>query len=546
MDPTIPGMETVVASVSGYHGSERFKLIKLISRTGASYVGTMSRSITHLVCWKFEGEKYILAKKFRIKVVNHQWIEDCIKQRRFMPEGPYMLKSGREVGPLSLQDPVSDKLPPSKNGKVLSDISNLRDEFRSKRDYEDDTAFVSGYDPVFLNKDLFSGAGENKDISRKSKLRKVGGSSNQQDRSSSRKRLQDPPFGLPPFQDEDSSYSCSLESRRGKRIVLEHEELQTHHVTQSFKGKRNSSDDLGVISMIESSQKGRRRLKKNDFTGNMETIILDSDEESCPVQPHGNINIAEPAYTCSEGNLVVNESENEGTSYNSNGPVDYTEHVRDESNDCAWIRSTSCPESSTPLGSPSEHPALEKSNMITKNAEQLTASTTTEESGEPWCAICWIEFCETIGVLECGHRFCYSCIDGWARQQDSERKIPTCPLCKARFVRIAKVEDADCSDQKIYSQTIPVRAVLTAGGERQRFGTNPFFSSTYDVTTGEDRQWSRRWGCTKCREREPEDLLVKCDVCEIRVVHTYCLDPYVEPWKCPHCRDLQSLLRRSY
>lgn len=39
----------MVATVSGYHGSDRFNLIRAISFAGANYVGRMTKSVTHLV-----------------------------------------------------------------------------------------------------------------------------------------------------------------------------------------------------------------------------------------------------------------------------------------------------------------------------------------------------------------------------------------------------------------------------------------------------------------------------------------------------------------
>lgn len=98
----IEGMRSVVATVTGYVGIERFNIIKLISKAGASYVGSMNQSTTHLICWKYEGRKYELAKRLEIKIVNHQWVEDCIKKGRRLPEYSYTFQCGCEVGPLLL------------------------------------------------------------------------------------------------------------------------------------------------------------------------------------------------------------------------------------------------------------------------------------------------------------------------------------------------------------------------------------------------------------------------------------------------------------
>ena len=49
----------------------------------------LAPSVTHLVWYKFEGEKYKRAERLGIKIVNHRWLEDCLKSWKILPEDDY-------------------------------------------------------------------------------------------------------------------------------------------------------------------------------------------------------------------------------------------------------------------------------------------------------------------------------------------------------------------------------------------------------------------------------------------------------------------------
>ncbi|KAL5739535.1 hypothetical protein ACOSP7_028423 [Xanthoceras sorbifolium] len=494
-------MESVVATVSGYHGSERFNLIKLITRAGFNYVGAMSSSTTHLVCWKFEGKKYDLAKKFRTIVVNHGWVEDCVKHGKRVSERPYMLQSGQELGPLLLEIPLF-----TKKHTVYSDQSYSNDSEKEKSDTQCRGSGPDVWTDSFLLKEnLLPKIGKSKGRLHESKPKQFKKTSKWGQQSSIKYCFEEPPLsGLVRVEYEESSSDSSIHSMRGERKVLMHEESNSH---SSIVLKREKKICKGVCSTSSAKPvgKGRRLVKKSVGRDVLESVLLESDQ--------------------------YEQTRTGGTSddrfHNHGGTTecfeDFEELVeRNHPPALKGVPQDGCSEFENLYGEVNDAAQIGHVNRI-PTSEDVS------------CAICWTEFSSTRGVLPCGHRFCYSCIQEWADHMDKMRKISTCPLCKASFVSITKMKDAAASDQKIYSQTVPCASstmdiVMLGDQDRPSIGAQELSVPA----------------CGKCRSREPEDLLIRCHLCRIRCIHSYCLDPPLLPWTCVHCQDLQMLYHYSY
>ncbi|XP_076905471.1 BRCT domain-containing protein At4g02110-like [Bidens hawaiensis] len=94
----IPGARSLVICLTGYQCEDREDIMTMVELMGAKVSKPLiANKVTHLICYKFEGEKYLLAKKMkRIKLINHRWLEDCLKAWKIVPEEDYC-KSGYEL-----------------------------------------------------------------------------------------------------------------------------------------------------------------------------------------------------------------------------------------------------------------------------------------------------------------------------------------------------------------------------------------------------------------------------------------------------------------
>ncbi|GMI98875.1 hypothetical protein HRI_003556800 [Hibiscus trionum] len=94
----IPGAKSLIVCLTGYQRQDRDDIMTLVSLMGAQFSKPLVASkVTHLICYKFEGEKYELAKKIKkIKLINHRWLEDCLREWEILSEANYS-KSGYEL-----------------------------------------------------------------------------------------------------------------------------------------------------------------------------------------------------------------------------------------------------------------------------------------------------------------------------------------------------------------------------------------------------------------------------------------------------------------
>ncbi|KAK1558442.1 hypothetical protein Q3G72_002359 [Acer saccharum] len=106
----IPGAKSLVVCLTGYQRQDRDDIMTMVGLMGAQFSKPLvANKVTHLICYKFEGEKYELAKKIKkIKLVNHRWLEDCLRDWELVPEDNYV-RSGYELEMMEIEAKDSEE-----------------------------------------------------------------------------------------------------------------------------------------------------------------------------------------------------------------------------------------------------------------------------------------------------------------------------------------------------------------------------------------------------------------------------------------------------
>ncbi|KAJ7549056.1 hypothetical protein O6H91_07G038300 [Diphasiastrum complanatum] len=518
-DKPIMGGESVIATVSGYPLAERDKLVKLIQKTGAYYIGSLSKDkpITHVVCWRFSGKKYELAKRWGKVVVNHCWFEDCLKAGRRLSEKPYTLASGEIVGHVNWEE-KGDACPLKSSESLVSQVeqhlATLQVHSKTighalpepadgcEQKFEaTENAGSEPYEKFENNPQVFAifeeavrnipqepsvGHGEHnyfetdeihrleKDVIVTNERRLVGTWSNHYDESKSAR-----------CQQQSLMLGCFKQMEKELlKNPIKHS-IDTNAGTEPSCSKRNNSNDaspkLGLYEQLLLKRGKRQLLTRN------QSSYLQRSSEKCKLKQ-------QPSSSSHESRSLHREI------LNCNG------NPRNPDN-CGTA----------------PHLELEEQASDLLGTNSYVSPT---PAAEVTCVICQDQSeCSEEGLLTCGHKFCFPCIRRWAYK--SQSKAPSCPLCKSPFDFIMK------------------RAVLEKATDNGAafIATSKEISETVVMVKKQAAVLNllqQELSCILCQSRDTEELLLVCNGCGERAAHTFCLDPPWPaasgvPWFCARC-----------
>lgn len=212
----------------------------------------------------------------------------------------------------------------------------------------------------------------------------------------------------------------SIEKKKNSNDVIfpfeKHEESGSRSSRDIVRYKRKIPIDNKSIR-LETSRKGRRLVKRNMNKDQLRLALSESDEECCLIRVNNprdgemtvlsnhldgtrNNNMLEIGQTSNHGFYSQRETANEGLEDNyASASMDRNILVQDS----IILETTS-----------QDQFIVEDLEEENNKGPENEPDNKFPSSNELSCVICWTDFSTVRGVLPCGHRFCYSCIQNWA------------------------------------------------------------------------------------------------------------------------------------